>query len=48
MTLHPDVQALLTALRELENFLKQHGEDFWSVKVGQAADEVAESLHTCT
>lgn len=43
MKLHPDVQALLDAMRELERFLAQHGEEFWSTNVARAADWVSRS-----
>ncbi|WP_152613200.1 DUF6966 domain-containing protein [Inquilinus limosus] len=43
MKLHPDVQALLDAMRELERFLEQHGDEFWSIKVARAADCVSRS-----
>jgi len=43
MELHPDVQALLDAMRKLERFLVQHGEDFWSAQLRQAADWIAKS-----
>ncbi|MDB5676862.1 MAG: hypothetical protein JWM65_3844 [Sphingomonas bacterium] len=43
MKLHPDVQRLLDAMRELHVFLSQQGEDFWSGKIAKAADSVAQS-----
>lgn len=30
-------------MRELEQFLEQHGEDSWSARVGRAADSVSRS-----
>lgn len=43
MSLHPDVQALLDAMRELEQFLKQQDEGFWSAYVARAAALVSRS-----
>ena len=40
--LHPEVQALLNAMRASETFLSDQNE-FWSANVGHAADEVANS-----
>jgi hypothetical protein len=42
MQLHPDIQALLTAMRELECHLQEF-ESFWATNVRRAADEVANS-----
>ena len=42
MALHPEVQSLLDAMRELEAFLKAHNA-FWAANVERAADEVAKS-----
>jgi hypothetical protein len=42
VTLHPEVQALLDAMRALEAFLSDQNE-FWSENVRRAADEVANS-----
>ena len=42
MILHPDVQALLDAMRALETHL-QDKSDFWSANIQRAADEVARS-----
>lgn len=42
MRLHPDVQALLDALRELERHLEGL-DDFWADHVRRAADEIAKS-----
>lgn len=43
VSLHPEVQALLKALRDLQRHLQQHDELFWSAHVEKAADEVARS-----
>jgi hypothetical protein len=43
MSLHPEVQALLKAMRELEYFLADQGQSFWAIKVKDAADLVANS-----
>lgn len=42
MKLHPDVEALLGAMRALEQHLAGHA-DFWANHVRRAADEVAQS-----
>lgn len=42
MQLHPDVQALLDAMRALEAHL-EHFDGFWAGHVRRAADEVAKS-----
>ncbi|HWA61161.1 MAG TPA: hypothetical protein VG939_07290 [Caulobacteraceae bacterium] len=42
MKLHPDVEALLAAMRALEQRLAGHA-DFWADHVRRAADEVAKS-----
>lgn len=42
MKLHPEVEALLVAMRELEEFLSRH-DKFWADHVRRAADEVAKS-----
>lgn len=42
MKLHPDVQALLAAMTDLEEFLGRH-DKFWADHVRRAADEVAKS-----
>lgn len=42
MVLHPDIQALLDALRALEAHLNDH-DKFWTANVRRAADEVAKS-----
>ena len=42
MILHPDVQALLDAMRALEFYLRDKS-DFWSANIRRAADEVARS-----
>ncbi len=41
--LHPDVEALLEAMRALERFLAQNSESQWSAKISQAADRVEAS-----
>ena len=43
MKVHPDVDALHKAMRELEQLLRQHGEDFWASNVARAADLVGNS-----
>ena len=43
MSLHPEVQALLNAMRDLQRHLEQNDELFWSAHVEKAADEVARS-----
>jgi len=42
MQLHPDVQALLDAMRALQHHLEQFDEG-WAASVRKAADEVANS-----
>jgi hypothetical protein len=42
MQLHPDVQALLDAMRALQRHLEEF-DDFWAAQVRKAADEVANS-----
>jgi hypothetical protein len=42
MPLHPDVQALLDAMRALQHHLEQF-DDHWAASVRKAADEVANS-----
>ncbi|MBP1859688.1 DUF6966 domain-containing protein [Rhizobium herbae] len=40
---HPDLQNLLNALRELENFLDHQGEPFWATNVRRCADRIEKS-----
>src|SRR5262245_47458970 len=42
MSLHPEIEALLVVMRELEELLSVHSA-FWSANVRRAADEVANS-----
>ena len=43
MRSHPEVEDLLTGMRDLERILAQHGQGFWSRNVAQAAGEVEKS-----
>lgn len=43
MRLHSEVEELLNEMRDLERFLAQHGETFWSKNINQAAEEVEKS-----
>ena len=41
--IHPEVQELLDAMRELETFLQHHDEPFWATNIGRCADQLSNS-----